>query len=119
MNYKKWIFFFLGLCSLVMAYIGIILPGVPGIPFILLSAWFFLQSSPRLYGFMLNNKITGRVVKKYFSGDKVSAKAKWFVISQLWVSLIIAQIFFIRGINGYIIINSIGIVTSILIYKII
>src|SRR6478609_9594138 len=99
MTYKKWIYFFLGICSLVMAYIGIILPGVPGIPFILLSAWFFMQSSQRLYGFMLNNKLTGRVVRKYFSGEKVSAKAKWFVISQLWVSLIIAQALFIKSYN--------------------
>ncbi len=115
-NWKKSLFFILGLSFLVLAYIGIILPGIPGIPFILLSGWFFLKSSDKLYNWMLRQRILGKVLNKFNSGN-VSSKAKWFVISQFWVSIIVAQFIFTLSIPIIILLNSIGVVGSIVIYR--
>lgn len=113
---RKYLYVFLGLIFLVLAYFGIIMPGVPAIPFILLSAWLFLQSSDRLYDWLRNRKYIGKVIEKYFSGNKVSKGAIWFVISQWWVSLIVAQVIIRPDLKWIILINVIGVIGSVLIY---
>jgi len=115
---KKIVFFILGIFCLVLSYFGILLPGVPAIPFIILSGWFFIQSSDKIYNWMLKQRIIGKILKKYFSEDKTSIKVKLFIISQLWISLIIAQVFFINEFNHLIIINILGVIVSILLYLI-
>jgi uncharacterized membrane protein YbaN (DUF454 family) len=114
---KRITFLVLGLACLVFSYFGIIMPGVPAIPFILLAAWFFLQSSEKLYEWLYRRKIIGKVLQKYFSKEKLHPGAKWFVISQLWVSLILAQILFISQPLYFIIINVVGLLSSVIIYK--
>jgi len=113
----KAIFFLLGMIFLVLAYIGIITPGIPGIPFILLAAFFFLQSSEKMYAWMLRRKVMGKVMRKVFGEEKTPLGYKLFVISQLWVSLIVAQVFFIRGTWQLIAINAGGIICSLLIFR--
>lgn len=115
-RWKKLLFFVLGLIFLVLAYIGIIMPGIPGIPFILLSGWFFLRSSDKLYNWMMRQRILAKVLEKFSKGN-VSEKTKWFVISQYWVSIIIAQFIFTLSLTLIIILNAIGVIGSIVIYK--
>ena len=114
---KKYLYLFFGVMFLILAYIGIITPGVPGIPFILLAGWCFLQSYERLYNWMLKRKYIGPLLKKYLSGEKVSRKAIWFVISQLWLSIILAIFIFRLGIVVNISIIAVGILSSIIIYR--
>lgn len=113
----KAIFFFLGMIFLVLAYIGIITPGIPGIPFILLAAFFFLQSSGRMYAWMLRQRVMGKVMQKVFGEEKTPLGYKLFVLSQFWVSLIVAQLFFIRIPWQLIAINAGGVLCSILIFR--
>ncbi len=53
---KRYLFLFLGLVFLVLAYIGVLLPGVPAIPFILLAAWCFSLSSEKLKQYLTQGK---------------------------------------------------------------
>lgn len=117
-NWKKYLYFALGLFFLALAYIGILLPGVPAIPFILLAGWLFCRSSDKLYDWMLRQRFLGSVLKKFNSGE-VSTKTKWFVISQYWVSIIVAQFIFNLSLYFIIGLNSLGIIGSIIIYKLI
>lgn len=115
----RGLYFFLGIVFLVLAYFGILLPGIPAIPFILLAGWFFLNSSEKLYNWMLRRKIIGPALKKFFGADGVSKKMKWFIISQLWVSLIIAQFVFPLSIFWIVCVNLGGIIGSIAMYRLI
>jgi len=114
---KKYLFLFLGIVFLVLAYIGILLPGVPAIPFILLATWFFSHSSEKLYQWLLRQKIIRKVLQKYTSGEKISKPLVWFVISQLWVSLIVAQVLFKPNLVFIIVLNLLGILGSIFFYR--
>lgn len=114
---KKYIFLTLGVLFLVLSYFGIIMPGIPAIPFILLAGWCFLQSSDSLYNWMLSRKYIGPMLQKYFSGEKVSKGAIWFVISQLWLSIIIAIFIFKLKTVAIISVIVIGILCSVIIYK--
>lgn len=116
---KKLSFLILGIIFLVLAYIGILLPGIPAIPFILLSGWFFLKSSDKLYAWMLRRRFIGPVLEKFYSSEKTSNGMKWFVISQLWVSVIVAHLVFPLATLGLVLLYSAGIISSIIIYKLI
>lgn len=107
----------LGILFLLISYFGIIMPGIPAIPFILLSGYFFLNSSETLYTWMLKQRIIGNVLRKFNSVEGVSKKAIWFVISQLWVSLIIAQLLFSMNIYVLIAVNLAGLAGSLFIYQ--
>jgi uncharacterized membrane protein YbaN (DUF454 family) len=112
----RWLFVFLGLICVVLAYIGILLPGVPAIPFILLAAFFFLRSSEKLHAWMLRRKLLAKLLNKA-SGEKTSAGFKLFVISQLWVSITVACFLFIHGVIPIAITIVCGIGASFLTYR--
>lgn len=114
---KKYLYLSLGIFFLVLSYFGIIMPGIPAIPFILLAGWCFLQSSERLYNWMLKRKYIGPMLQKYFSGEKVSKGAIWFVISQLWLSIIISLFVFPLNTIAKVSIVVIGVLSSIVIYR--
>lgn len=113
---KHYLFISLGIICVGLAYIGIALPGVPGIPFVLLAIFFFTRSSPRLYKWMKRQKGLGKIVRK-LETDKVNTITKWFVISQLWVSIIVAEIIFVETWLWGILISLAGLIFSYIIYR--
>ena len=54
---KKIIYIFIGCISLGLGIIGVILPILPTIPFVLLAAFCFAKSSERLDGWFKNTKL--------------------------------------------------------------
>ena len=114
---KKSLFFIFGTISLVLAYIGVVMPGIPGIPFILLTAWFYLRSSDKMYNWILNHKIFGKLLNKFSQKDKVSLGFKLFVVSQLCVSVAVTLIWFVHDIYFQIPIVIAGIIVSIIIFR--
>jgi len=93
------------------------MPGIPGIPFILLAGWFFVNSSDKTYNWMLKQRIIGPILKKSQAGKKRSKRVKLFIILQLWISIIIAQILFPIPIYWMVTINVISLVVSVFMYR--
>ncbi|MEL7343079.1 MAG: YbaN family protein [Bacteroidota bacterium] len=114
---KRWLFVILGTLSLVMTYVGAALPGVPGIPFLLLSAYFYVRSSPRMYKWLLNHRWFGKMLREFQEQKTVPVKFKIFVISQLWVSIIVGQIWIIEQMWIRIAVTIAGIITSIISWR--
>lgn len=65
---KRYLYVVLGLITLSLGLLGIVTPGLPTTPFILLTAFFFAKGSPRLHHRLLNHKLTGRYLKKVNGG---------------------------------------------------
>ncbi|MDF1549006.1 MAG: YbaN family protein [Bacteroidales bacterium] len=112
---RKRINIALGFISLGLAYIGIALPGVPGTPFILLTAFFFVRSSDKMYNWLLRKKIFAKIINKFNDNEKLPLTFKLFVIMQLWISISVALIWFVNSYSARLIIFIIGIFCSILI----
>ncbi len=91
---KKPLYIVLGFLSLGLGVIGIIVPGLPTTPFVLLAAYFFSRSSPRFHKWLLNNKLFGKYVKDYQQNPSISLRVK--IVSQLimW-SMIFYSVFFL------------------------
>lgn len=55
----------LGLVFLALAIIGVLLPLLPGTPFLLLSAWFFARSSEAWHQRLLANEVSGPMIRNW------------------------------------------------------
>jgi uncharacterized membrane protein YbaN (DUF454 family) len=112
-NLKRAFYIFVGMLALVLAYIGIIVPGFPGIPFVVLAAYFFANSSPRLYAWMMRQPLMKRLLKK---SKKIDPRIfKGLLISQVWFSVAVAVFTIAHQVKAKIIWVSAGIVLTILI----
>lgn len=78
----KYVYIILGFISLALGLVGIVTPGLPTTPFILLTGFLFAKSSPKLHKWLSENKITGYYLNKMSSG--LSWKARLISISIMW-----------------------------------
>ncbi len=79
---KKYLFIILGLISLGLGLLGIVTPGLPTTPFILLTGVLFAKSSPRLHQKLLDNKVTGPYIKRVNNG--FSTKGLLISVGIMW-----------------------------------
>jgi len=63
-----------GTVALVLAMLGIVVPGLPVTPFALLSAFLYAKSSKRMYDWLLNNRVLGPRIKNYQRPERVDPK---------------------------------------------
>ncbi len=81
----KYLYITLGLISLALGLIGIVTPGLPTTPFILLTGILFAKSSPRLHQKLLDNRLTGKYINRVnegfsLKGIAISIGMMWFMI---------------------------------------
>jgi uncharacterized membrane protein YbaN (DUF454 family) len=85
--------------SLIMAFVGVMVPGIPATEFILLCAWSSSKGSPRIYRFLHNNRFTGPVLYNWDNGKVISRSNK--VISSISMFLC-ACLLVCSGVNSYV-----------------
>lgn len=83
---KKQIFKVLGTVSMVVGIIGMFLPVFPTTPFVLLAAYFFFNSSPRLFMRLINNKHLGLPLYIYLKYRSIEFRSKLIALIALWIS---------------------------------
>ncbi|MCB2127726.1 MAG: YbaN family protein [Rhodobacteraceae bacterium] len=65
-----------GLFALILGVIGIFLPLLPTVPFLLLSAFCFARGSTRLHAWLLGNRHFGPSIRDWQNRGAISRKAK-------------------------------------------
>lgn len=71
---------------LILAIIGIFLPGLPTVPFLLLAAWFSARSSPRLHQWLHRHPIFGKLLTDWETNKSISRKSKIIAVLMLILS---------------------------------
>lgn len=66
----------LGCLSLLCGFIGVVLPLIPTVPFLLLAAFFFARSSERLHNWLLSHRTFGPAIVDWQTHGAVSLRAK-------------------------------------------
>lgn len=98
---KKLILICCGLLSLLTGLMGIILPVIPTIPFLLLSGVCFANSSTRFERWLKNTKIYQFYVGDYAETKSISRHRKKQIIIQIYllmgISIWLAPIFIVKG----------------------
>jgi uncharacterized membrane protein YbaN (DUF454 family) len=111
---KKGLYIFSGMISLVLAYIGIIVPGFPGIPFIILASYFFTNSSPRIYDWMMRQRVMKKLMDK---SKKINRNVfKYLLVSQVWFSVAVAEFTLARNLTAKVLFAVAGVVLTILVF---
>lgn len=106
MIFKSKLFYqIIAILSLVMAFVGIIVPGIPATEFILLCAWASAKSSPRLHKFLHTNKYTGPALYNWQHGKIITRKNK--ILSTISMTLC-AVILLLHKVHYIVIILALG-----------
>lgn len=101
---RRWLFLIGGFICLALGGIGVLLPGLPTTPFVLLAAYFFARSSPTMHERLLSNRVFGPMIVEWNEHRSVPLRAKIlavtmialvggalviFILDKLWLRLIV------------------------------
>lgn len=87
MKIKKMIWFMLGMFLLGVAYIGVILPGIPWSTPILGATYCFAKSSDKFHNWIMNHKTFGPFIKEWQTYRVYPQKAKYLMVAVMSTSL--------------------------------
>ena len=90
---KKLFFFVLGWLCLVMAYIGLVTPGIPFSIFLVGAAYCFARSSKRMENWIYNHKHFGPFLTNWEKKRVFPQRGKYAMILVMSSSLIIMSFF--------------------------
>ena len=77
-----------GWAMLVLGVVGIFVPLLPTTPFLLLAAWAFCRSSPRLYDRLLAHPCLGAYVRNFREYRAIPLRAKIISVTLIWATLL-------------------------------
>ena len=107
----RWTLFFVGWLAVILGVIGIFLPVLPTVPFLLLAGACFGRSSERFYTWLLNHAHLGPLIRPYLHGHGISKTNKLKAICLIWVSIAVSAIFLINiyWVRGVLLVIGLGV----------
>ena len=95
---KRKIYFIFGIIFFCLGMIGYYLPVLPGTIFLILSAYFFMYSSEKLYKKIINHPNYGFPIKQYLEKNIISLKSKFIILISMWIATMFS-FYFISNLN--------------------
>ena len=86
---KRYLWLILGMLSLGMAYVGVIVPGIPFSIFLVLAAYCFSKSSKRMHDWLYNHKMFGPFLTNWTEHKVFPLKMKYMMLAMMSSSLAI------------------------------
>ena len=84
---KKYIYISLGTLTFVLGFIGIYVPLLPTTPFWLLTCWFYVRGSERLYNRFMSNRLVGKYLHNYLVEKAIPLKSKIYILTVMWAGM--------------------------------
>jgi uncharacterized protein len=91
----KYLWFALGVFFLGVAYVGLVVPGIPWSTPTVIAAYCFAKSSTRMHNWLYNHKVFGPFLTNWKDKRIFPTKAKYFMIATMSASL--ATLWFTTG----------------------
>ena len=113
MSFLKSILILLGTLSLFIGAIGIVVPGLPTTPFLLLTAGLYIKSSDKLYAKLIANRFVGSYIAKFNQRKGMTIKSKIYAITTMWAMIALSCIFFIEPFKTILAVSAFGIIGTI------
>jgi len=79
----RWAWWLLAYASLALGIVGIVVPGLPTVPFVLLSAFAASRGSQRLHAWLLAHRQFGPMIRDWQAHGAVSRRAKRLAVSMM------------------------------------
>ena len=84
---RRVVFAAAGLLLVGLGVLGILLPGLPATPFLLLAAYCFARSFPRLHHWLIAHPWLGPYIRGARSGWRIPRRQAVQTIAVLWISM--------------------------------
>jgi uncharacterized membrane protein YbaN (DUF454 family) len=91
---RRWPYLLLAWVALALGLVGIVLPGLPTTPFVLLAAWAAARGSTRLHRWLRVHRLFGPMIREWEAQGAVNRRAKWMATLMMAAS---AAIFFLTA----------------------
>jgi uncharacterized membrane protein YbaN (DUF454 family) len=85
----RWAWWLLAYASLAVGLLGIVLPGLPTVPFVLLSAYAAARGSERLHRRLLAHRRFGPAIRDWQAHGAVSRRAKVLATAMMSASAVL------------------------------
>ncbi|WP_231118295.1 YbaN family protein [Lysobacter silvisoli] len=79
----RWAWWLLAYASLGLGIVGIVVPGLPTVPFVLLSAFAAARGSQRLHAWLLAHRQFGPMIRDWQAHGAVSRRAKRLAVGMM------------------------------------
>jgi uncharacterized membrane protein YbaN (DUF454 family) len=89
---KQRVLFVCGWTALGAGVVGLVVPVLPTVPFVLLAAACFLRSSERWHRWLVTHPVFGRHVADYLAGRGLRLRAKILALATLWGSMLLSVV---------------------------
>ncbi len=93
----RWILIGIGWISVVAGVIGLFLPLIPTVPFLLLAVACFARSSKRFHDWLVEHNHLGPLIRDYLKGGGIPRRIKLLAISMVWISFPVSTFMFARA----------------------
>ena len=88
--FSRVMWFSFGFVVMLVGLVGIVVPGLPTTPLMILAAACFAKSSQRFYDWIINNRLFGHHVKNYREGKGIPKRSKPIILGTLWAFVLFA-----------------------------
>lgn len=85
----RWLWLIVAWAALGLAMLGVVLPGLPTTPFVLVAAWAAARGSQRMHRWLLAHRLFGPMIRDWQSNGAVSRRAKWAATISMALCLVI------------------------------
>ena len=96
MRLKKALLVVVGCLSLALGTIGVVLPILPTVPFLMLSAFCFAKSSEKLHSWFISTKLYKKNLESFVKGEGMTVKTKVKIMSTVTILMAIGFIMMSR-----------------------
>jgi len=104
-------------CSFVLlGVIGLFVPMMPGVVFLILAAWCFARSSERFHAALLNHRYLGPQIHSWQSGKGFQRGLRTRILLIMWLSMVLSMLL-IAKLWVCLVIASCGVATTLYILK--
>ena len=110
----RYIFIVCGCIAVILGTIGVVVPGLPTTPFVLLASWCFYKSSPRLQAWLLQSFL-GKYIRDYKEKEGLTMRKRLYIIALMATMVSVSIIFFIPNKTVDIIVGIAGLIGCIVV----
>ena len=110
----RYLYILTGGIAVLLGIIGVVVPGLPTTPFVLLASWCFYKSSPRLQAWLLQSFL-GKYIRDYKEKGGLTTRKRVYIIALMATMVSMSIIFFIPNTTVDIIVGVAGLIGCIVV----
>jgi uncharacterized membrane protein YbaN (DUF454 family) len=82
------VLFIVGWCFFGLGAIGVVVPGLPTVPFMLAALWAFARSSQRFHDWLYHHRVFGPPLQQWREHGVIPTRAKVLAVVTMTISLV-------------------------------